>query len=283
MGHHDLATETIEEQLLDHEAIIARSRAAQMSLLRELDRRQVALRDGHRSLKEWAAGRMDLAPETAGMLVATAWRLQDLPDVDEAVTCGVIGFDRAVAVCRFAGRNDSLDILGETAGFDIAGIRIRAARRRRMAPIDEEIAFEQRSVSVQANLDESSWTLSGRLPGYAGRVVVQALEARADRFPYGPAANPSRTTRNADALWAISQDSIRGTDGASIGNHVPGGVGVCRRIRSRSRRTVRRVSRLRRGRRSDRTRSQRSCATGLSKSPPVPRTGHRSPSVAGHG
>ena len=107
MGHHDLTTETIEEQLLDHEAIIARSRAAQMSLLRELDRRQVALRDGHRSLKEWAAGRTDLAPETAGMLVATAWRLQDLPDVDEAVTCGVIGFDRAVAVCRFAGRNDS--------------------------------------------------------------------------------------------------------------------------------------------------------------------------------
>ncbi len=90
-----------------------------------------------------------------------------------------------------------------------------------MAPIDEEIGFDQRSVSVQANLDESSWTLSGRLPGYAGRVVVQALEARADRFPYGPAANPSRTTRNADALWAISQDAIRGTDGASVENHGP--------------------------------------------------------------
>ncbi len=169
--------------MLDHEAIIARSRAAQMSLLRELDRRQVALRDGHRSLKEWAAGRMDLAPETAGTLVTTAWRLQDLPDVDEAVTNGEIGFDRAVAVCRFAGRDDSVDILVETAGFDVAGIRIRAARRRRMAPIDEEIAFEQRYVSVQANLDESSWTLSGRLPGYAGRVVVAALEARADTFP----------------------------------------------------------------------------------------------------
>ena len=56
-----------------------------MSLLRELDRRQVAVRDGHRSLKEWVAGRMDVAPETAGMLVSTAWRLEDLPDVDEAV------------------------------------------------------------------------------------------------------------------------------------------------------------------------------------------------------
>ena len=107
MGHRDLTTATIEQRLVEDEAVIARARGRQMSLLRELDRRQVALRDGNRSLKEWAAGRMDLAPQTAGVLVSTAWRLEDLPDVDEAVTCGVIGFDRAVAVCRFAGRNDS--------------------------------------------------------------------------------------------------------------------------------------------------------------------------------
>ena len=28
--------------------------------------------------------------------------------------------------------------------------------------------------------------------------------------------NPSRTTRNADALWAISQDSITGDNGATV-------------------------------------------------------------------
>jgi len=216
-----LTTDTIEQRLVEDEAVIAKARGRQMSLLRELDRRQVALRDGNRSLKEWATGKMDLAPETAGKLVATAWRLEDLPDVDEAVSNGAIGFDRAAAVSAFAGRDDSLDILGETAGFDIAGIRVRAARRRRMAPIDDEMAFEQRYVSVQPNLDESAWTLSGRLPGYAGRVVVQALEAKADSFPYGPAANPSRTTRNADALWAISEDSIKGDDGATIDSHSP--------------------------------------------------------------
>ena len=133
----------------------------------------------------------------------------------------MIGFDRAVAVCRFARRDDSCDILGETAGFDIAGIRIRTARRRRLAPVDEEMSFEQRYVSIQPNLDESAWTLSGRLPGYAGRTVVAALEARADSFPYGPTVNPSRTTRNADALWAISQDSIRGDNEAAIDSHGP--------------------------------------------------------------
>ena len=50
MGHHDLTTATIEQELLRGEADIARIRGRQMSLLRELDRRQVALRDGHRSL-----------------------------------------------------------------------------------------------------------------------------------------------------------------------------------------------------------------------------------------
>ncbi len=90
-----------------------------------------------------------------------------------------------------------------------------------MAPVDEEMAFEQRYVSVQPNLDESAWTLSGRLPGFAGRTVVAALEAKADTFPYGPGANPSRTTRNADALWAISHDSIRGDDGATGDSSTP--------------------------------------------------------------
>ncbi len=107
MGYHDLATAAIEQKLLDNEVIVARARATQMSLLRELDRRQVAMRDGHRSLQEWAAGRMDVAPETARVLVSTARRLQDLPDVDEAVATGVIGFDRAVAVSRLAGRDNA--------------------------------------------------------------------------------------------------------------------------------------------------------------------------------
>ncbi len=152
------------------------------------------------------------------------------------------------------------DILGETAGFDIAGIRVRAARRRRIAPIDEEMAFEQRYVSVQPNLDESAWTLSGRLPGYAGRVVVAALEAKADTFPYGPGADPSRTTKNADALWAISQDSIKGDDGVSVESHGPV-VSVFVDATEAAPTNAETGVRLRPGRRSDRTRLQRSCVT----------------------
>ena len=221
MDTQSSTTEALERRMLDLESGIARARGEQMTVLRELDRRQVAMRDGHRSLTEWATGKIDLAPETAAMLVTAARRLQDLPDIDHAVTSGEIGFDRAVAVSRLAGRDDALDLLNETAGYDIAGIRTLVARRRRMSRLDEIRAFEERYVSIQPNLDESSWHLSGRLPVFAGRTVVAALEARGDEFPYGPDATPSRTTRNADALWSISHDAVTGSDGATIDTTSP--------------------------------------------------------------
>ena len=131
-----------------------------------------------------------------------------------------IGFDRAVAVGRFAGRDDTFDMLNDMAGFDIAGIRHRAARRRRMTRVDEEMAFNDRYVIVEPNLDESVWRLNGRLPGFAGRIVIDALEAKADTFPKEP-GQVSRAARNADALWAISLDTLYGTDGASIEDPTP--------------------------------------------------------------
>jgi len=164
---------------------------------------------------EWVAGQLDVAPETARDLVATAHRLEELPDVEDAIAAGDIGFDRAVAVGRFAGRDDNLDLLNDVAGYDIAGIRSLAAKRRRMTRVDEECAFNDRYLVVQPNIDESVWQLNGRLPGLAGQVVVQALEAKADTFPAEP-GTVSRAARNADALWAISLDALSGGDGATI-------------------------------------------------------------------
>ena len=154
----------IERQLLRSESVIARARASQVVLLREVDRRQGALAAGCRSLREWVAGRLDVAPETARDLVATMRRLEDLPDVADAVASGAIGFDRAVAVGRFASRDDNLDVLGDMAGCDVVGIRTLAAKRRRMRRVDEECAFRDRYLTVQPNIDESAWSLNGPPP-----------------------------------------------------------------------------------------------------------------------
>ena len=89
-----------------------------------------------------------------------------------------------------------------------------------MSRVDEEVAFNDRYFTMQANIDETVWLLNGRLPGFAGRIVMGALEAKADTFPAEP-GTVSRAARYADALWAISLDSLYGTDGASIEDSTP--------------------------------------------------------------
>ncbi len=54
-----------------------------------------------------------------------------------------------------------------------------------------------------------------------GPYRVEALETRGDTFPYGPDVTPSRTTRNADALWSISHDAVSGSDGATVDTNTP--------------------------------------------------------------
>jgi hypothetical protein len=215
MDTTSLTSDALRQQLLDREAIVACARGEQMAVVRELDRRQISTAEGCRSMVEWVAAQLDVAPETARDLVVTAHRIEELPDVEDAIAAGEIGFDRAVAVGRFAGQDDTGDIVNITAGYDIAGIRSLAAKRRRMTRVDEECAFNDRYLVVQPNIDESVWQLNGRLPGLAGQVVVQALEAKADTFPAEPDTR-SRAVRNADALWAISLDALTGGDGATI-------------------------------------------------------------------
>ena len=188
-----------------------------MTVLRELDRRQVATRDGHRSLQEWAAGRIDVAPETARMLVIHR------PAPPRPPRCRRSGDHwcdrfrpRRRGVASRGPRPRPGPARARRPGMTSTASGPLAAKRRRMTRLDEIQSFEQRYVSIQPNLDESAWSLSGRLPGFAGRTVVEALETRGDSFPYGSSVTPSRTTRNADALWSISHDAVSGGDGATV-------------------------------------------------------------------
>ena len=75
--------------------------------------------------------------------------------------------------------------------------------------------FHERYLVAEPNLGESAWRLNGRLPGFAGRIVSDALDAKADTFPTQP-DTVSRAARRADALWAISLDSVTGSDGTTM-------------------------------------------------------------------
>jgi hypothetical protein len=216
-----LTMDAIEQRLAQGEATIAKIRRSQMVLIREADRRQAPLSDGCRSMGEWVTGRLDVAPETAKTLVATARRLEALPSVEDAVKDGSISFDRTTAVARIADPSEDGTIIDELSVYDVAGIRRLSSNRHRTSRGIEREAFEHRYVMAQPNLDESSWRVHGELPGMAGRTFVQALDTKADLLPPDPDGNQSRGTRWADALWAISVDSLAGTDGATIESATP--------------------------------------------------------------
>ncbi|MEN8234161.1 MAG: DUF222 domain-containing protein [Actinomycetota bacterium] len=215
----ELTADAIEQQMIAAESIIAQARTAQMTLLREVDRRQMPLADGCRTLPEWVAGRLDVSPDTAKTLVATSRRLEALPTVHATASRGSISYDRCAAISRVAEPSEDAEIADDLAIYDVAGIWRLAAQRRRLTRDDERRAFRDRYLLAQPNLDESSWRVHGTLPALAGRTFVDALEARADTLPND--VFEARSTRYADALWAMSLDSLAGGDGASVESATP--------------------------------------------------------------
>src|SRR3989337_776023 len=96
------STDRVEQELVRFESVVGSARAAQMALLSELDRRQVTIGDGCRSLHEWTASRLDLSPENAKTLVNTSRRLADLPYLSEKLSTGEVSFDRLAEVAKVA-------------------------------------------------------------------------------------------------------------------------------------------------------------------------------------
>ncbi|MEA2009201.1 MAG: DUF222 domain-containing protein [Actinomycetota bacterium] len=216
----ELSTDALEQQMLTAEAMIGRMRAAQMVLIREADRRQTHTADGCRTMTEWVTARLDLHSDTARKLVTTARRLEALPNVTATANEGAVSFDRVWAVTRTAAPGeDDTTLIDDCWRYGVDALSRLTSRRHRRSRDDERAAFRDRYVLAQPNLDESSWRVYATLPGMAGRNFVDALDAKADQLPNDLAE--ARTTRHADALWAISLDSLAGSDGASIDSATP--------------------------------------------------------------
>jgi hypothetical protein len=202
----NVSTEELRERLRADERVIARARARQLGVVRELDRRQTATATGCATLAEWVAGRADVAPEAAQSLVTTARALDSLPHISGALAHGEVTWDRAVELARVATPDDELEVLLDSYDLDIAGLRCLASRRRRVTRSDEQQVFTDRYLTIQPTLDHMAWRLAGQLPSLAGKVVEEALTERADEFPTFPDGTRAPLAhRRADALVAICQ------------------------------------------------------------------------------
>jgi hypothetical protein len=209
-----LTTDALEQRLVELESYVARMRAEQLVLLREADSRQAPLADGCRSLQEWTAGRLDVAPETATTLVSAARALADQPNLADRLEAGVGSFDRILATATLATTGAKPERIEQSEGLDIPGVRRLTALHRRMTRKDQQQVFTDRFLSMQPTLDRTAFRLWGQLPGLDGELVEQALQTRSDRFPTLPdGSRPTLGQRRADALVSMSQDSLTSTTG----------------------------------------------------------------------
>jgi 5-methylcytosine-specific restriction protein A len=199
-----LTPDQLEQQLLADEAIIAAARARQMATLALADRMQLPLADGCRTLKEWAAGRLDISSDTAYVLTATARRLSNAPDIAEPLARGEISFDRAEAMSRIPAEHRDDWLLG----VDIQGLRRIAARHRRLSRSDDHDSHAAMDLNLQPNLDESRWSVWGELDGYSGPVVNKVLTEKADTIgPLPDGMRPGLGYRRAAALTALCEET----------------------------------------------------------------------------
>lgn len=217
MNDIELAKRTsdeIEAWLVASEQYIGQIRAAQMRVLQEVDARQMPLADGCRSMAEWVAGRLDMAPQNARELATTSRRLVDLPDIEEAAPD--MSYDRTTAIARLATPDTQQAVLEEMASWDISGVHRRAAAERRLTRSDERNIAADEHMVLRPNLDESRWDVWGTLGGYSGRIVDKALTERGDELPSPPPEmRMSIGRRKAEALISICHDSLDGAKGGS--------------------------------------------------------------------
>lgn len=196
------------------ESAIARLRAEQIGMLRELDRRQAHVREGCRTVAELAVMHGDLGPDTARAVVTTMRRLEDSPELETCLANGEVTFDRAAALARIPGA--TRQTLMESIHLDLASIR-RWMVPPRPAPADHRNHFERRHLTIQPTLAETGCRGWFELPAYGGNVLEKSLDARADGF----GSDDGLATRRADALISIAEDAL-GEDRPSEGGGVSG-------------------------------------------------------------
>ena len=206
VDHREAETEDLES-LVAKEAQIAGLRAEQVEILRRLDRDQVDLAEGARTMGDWVVAHLDVSHQTASRLLAVAHSTH--PGITGQLRSGRIGLDRASILARLHGLGGPPEVISDSSRYSLGHLFGLVDRLRRIGPDAESFDFESRYLVIQPNLEGSSYRLWGELPGHDGQVVEKALTQRESELPCLPDQNQGQ--RAVDALTSICLDSLTGT------------------------------------------------------------------------
>jgi hypothetical protein len=217
----DVPIDTLEQAFEQAEAGIRHLRARQLALINALDGSQVTLMDGARTMTDWVAARLDAAPEEAARLTKAARLASDHDDLAPLLANGTMSLDRVIETARLNNAGASEELIQDSFGFDIAGVRRLTAARTRMTPSTEREAQSGRRFVRQPTLDHTGSRYHGFLAGQEDEIFARALEERAESFPPLPDGRRAPLgQRYADALVSFAHDALDG-DTSETGSQVP--------------------------------------------------------------
>jgi hypothetical protein len=214
-------------ELLWLESQAARIRARQADILAWLSEKKVADLEAARSLEEWTAANLDVAPTTARDLAAAARTRQRNRELTRRFEAGEVTFDRAVAVANLIRVGGDDTEVAASYDQDLSGVRRRTAELKRITPVDETEIVRRRHVTLTPTLDHTAWHIAGMLHGHEGHLVARALQLRADQFPDLPGGGrEGLAERQADALTALAMDWLDASDGIEADQPMGGGTEI---------------------------------------------------------
>ncbi len=208
--------EDLEGQLRAHETGISRLRGEQMGLLRRLDRLQVDLADGARTMADWVSANLDVSHQTAGRMMRVARAGQ--PDIEDQMLSGKYGVDRADLLCRLRAAGGPEEVISDSQSYSLGHLYGLIDRLREIDAAGETMTFQDRYLVIQPSLDEASYRLWGQLPGTDGRIIENALTKRETELPALP--DQGQGQRRADALTSICMDTLTTTGNGDTGRAV---------------------------------------------------------------
>jgi hypothetical protein len=154
------------EQGFTHFGGLYSAAAAELcSLIQSVDRSQMWMGDGARSLSEWVSLRLRIRYSTAKRLVSVARRLEELPLVSSRFSAGDLSLDQVESISKLASPETEQGLVEEMLGLSNHELDRRARHINPPDSDDERSVWLRRRLVRQWNLDSSELRFWGNLPG----------------------------------------------------------------------------------------------------------------------
>lgn len=197
----------LEVRLSSLAARVAALTAEFLAVVRELDRRQVWVKQGCRSLAQYLSWKAGVSLRAAQDHARVAQALESLPHTADALAEGRLSYSKARAITRMATPDTDEDLVSMAEHATAAQLDRLAAGYRRATEAEALNEIEHQHTTRAAHWQyhaDGGMTLTVRLPADDAAIVRNALEL-AERWVDEPERAADRPQRLASCVVALAE------------------------------------------------------------------------------